>query len=214
MLDIIIADNQELTRLALERLLEDLGESRRLYASGKGTLMERLRESPQSTVIIDYTLFDFNDIDHLLIVCQRFPLSNWVLLSDDLTETCLRSVVYGSHNVSIAFKDSPIQEIASALRSACEGQRYVCQRVREILATGLEQQQAPPVALTPTEVEVMRAIVQGRTTKEIAAERFSSIHTINTHRKNIFHKLGVNTAHEAIKVSIRYGLVDEADYFI
>ena len=60
----------------------------------------------------------------------------------------------------------------------------------------------------------MRAIAQGKTTKEIANERFSSIHTINTHRKNIFRKLQVNTAHEAIRVAIRSGLIDESDYFI
>lgn len=214
MLDIIIADNQELTRFALEHLLDDFGEHQIYHASNKETLISSLQAHPQSVVLLDYTLFDFHDVDHMLIVGQRFPLSNWVLLSDDLTETFLRAVVYGSHNFSIVFKDSPLKEVVNALHSACEGQTHICQRVKEILASGQELQQNPPAVLTPTEVEVMRAIVQGRTTKEIAAERFSSIHTINTHRKNIFHKLGVNTAHEAIKVSIRYGLIDEADYFI
>ena len=68
--------------------------------------------------------------------------------------------------------------------------------------------------VSPTEVEVVRAIAQGKTTKEIAAERFSSIHTINTHRKNLFRKLHVNTAHEAIKAAVRAGLINESDYLI
>lgn len=68
--------------------------------------------------------------------------------------------------------------------------------------------------LTSTEMAILRAVAQGKTTKEIAAERFSSIHTINTHRKNIFHKLGVNTAHEAVKYAIRAGWVDPSEFYI
>ena len=68
--------------------------------------------------------------------------------------------------------------------------------------------------LTETETEIVRAIAQGKTTKEIANERFSSVHTITTHRKNIFRKLGINTAHEVIKYALRAGLVDSSDFYI
>ena len=70
------------------------------------------------------------------------------------------------------------------------------------------------VNLTKTETEVLKDIALGLTTKEIASKRFSSFHTINTHRKNIFRKLGVNNAHEATKYALRAGLVDSAEYYI
>ena len=63
-------------------------------------------------------------------------------------------------------------------------------------------------------METPKAIAEGKTTKEIAAERYSSIHTINTHRKNIFRKLGVNTAYEAVKYAFRAGLVDTSEFYI
>ena len=50
--------------------------------------------------------------------------------------------------------------------------------------------------------------------ERIETERFSSIHTITTHRKNIFRKLGVNTAHEVIKYAFRAGLVDSSEFYI
>ena len=53
----------------------------------------------------------------------------------------------------------------------------------------------------------------GKTTKEIAIERFSSIHTITTHRKNIFRKLGVNTAYEATKYAMRVGWVNSNEFY-
>ncbi len=68
--------------------------------------------------------------------------------------------------------------------------------------------------LTATEMEIVKAIAQGKTTKEIAEERFSSIHTITTHRKNIFRKLDVNTAHEAIKHALRAGWVNPSEFYI
>jgi DNA-binding NarL/FixJ family response regulator len=80
----------------------------------------------------------------------------------------------------------------------------------------LAQQQAEerPEVLTATEMEIARSIAKGQTTRQIAEERFSSIHTITTHRKNIFRKLGINTAHELTMYALRAGLVDSSDFNI
>ncbi len=59
-----------------------------------------------------------------------------------------------------------------------------------------------------------KEIALGKTTKEIAAEKNLSFHTINSHRKNIFRKLGVNNVHEATKYAMRAGIVDLAEYYI
>ncbi|MBF1081746.1 MAG: response regulator transcription factor, partial [Prevotellaceae bacterium] len=57
-------------------------------------------------------------------------------------------------------------------------------------------------------------IAQGMTSREIAEKRFLSFHTVNTHRKNIFRKLGVNNVHEATRYALRAGLIDAAEYYI
>ena len=77
-----------------------------------------------------------------------------------------------------------------------------------------ESQQEEKTALTPTETEILKDIALGMTTREIAEKRFSSFHTVNTHRKNIFRKLGVNNVHEATKYALRAGLIDSAEYCI
>lgn len=68
--------------------------------------------------------------------------------------------------------------------------------------------------LTNTEKIILKEIALGKTTKEIAAERNLSFHTVNSHRKNIFRKLEVNNVHEAIKYAMRAGIVDLAEYYI
>ena len=210
----ILADNQELTRFALESLLKRDEENVVYKASDKAGLVELLKEHESAVVILDYTMFDFSDEDQLLIVAERFSLSEWILISEELTSRFLRRVVYASHQFSIVFKDSPLQEVREALDAVGCHQRYISQRALEVIISQQHEEEEQPSVLTATETEIVKAIAQGKTTKEIANERFSSVHTITTHRKNIFRKLGINTAHEVVKYALRAGLVDSSEFYI
>ncbi|MCH3994608.1 MAG: response regulator transcription factor [Prevotella sp.] len=209
----LLADNQELTRIGLEAIIEKVSPGKIIRVEDKTRLIELLKEDGHVVILLDYTLFDFEDENGLLIVSERFPEAEWILISEDLTDDFLRRVIYSNHHFSVIFKDSPVSIIGDAILAATQKDRYICQRAMEIL---LEQQKKQEVTtiLTSTEIEVLKAIAQGKTTKEIAAERYCSIHTINTHRKNIFRKLGVNTAHEAVKYAFRAGLVDTSEFYI
>ena len=209
----IIADNQELTRFALESLLKT-DEGATVYrAFDRAGLVALLKEHESAVVLVDYTLFDFADEDQLLIIAERFSLSEWILISDELTPQFIRRVVYSSHQFSLVFKDGPMSEIREALQAVNRHTRYLSQRALEFIITQQQEEEKPDI-LTATETEIIKAIAQGKTTKEIAAERFSSIHTVTTHRKNIFRKLGINTAHEAVKYALRAGLIDPSEFYI
>ena len=210
----ILADNQELTRFALESLLR-LHEDNVVYkAYDKSVLVDLLREHENAVVLLDYTLFDFADEDQLLIIAERFNLSDWILISDELTPQFLRRVVYSSHQFSIVFKDGALSEVREAIQTVERHQRYISQRALEVIINQQQTEEEHPSILTETEAAIVRAIAQGKTTKEIASERFSSVHTITTHRKNIFRKLGINTAHELVKYALRAGLVDSSEFYI
>ena len=209
----IIADNQELTGFALQSLLKR-DESNAVYrAVDREGLIQLLKEHEDAVVFLDYTLFDFTDEDMLLIVAERFSLSEWILISDELTPQFIRHVVYSSHQFSVVFKDGPMSEIREALQAVSRHTRYLSQRALEFIITQQQEEEKPDI-LTATETEIVKAIALGKTTKEIAAERFSSIHTVTTHRKNIFRKLGINTAHEAVKYALRAGLIDPSEFYI
>jgi PAS domain S-box-containing protein len=57
---------------------------------------------------------------------------------------------------------------------------------------------APPPHLTPRQVEVLRLLEQGRSTKQIAAELHLSPETVRNHVRRLFRALGVNTRLEAV----------------
>ena len=210
----IIADNQELTCFALENLLRQDGKNVIYRAFDRTSLVELLKQHESAVILLDYTLFDFADEDQLLIIAERFSLSQWILISDELTPQFIRRVVYSSHQFSVVYKDGPLSELREALSAVNRHTRYLSQRALETIITQQQQEEETPSILTTTEMEIVKAIALGKTTKEIAAERFSSIHTVTTHRKNIFRKLGINTAHEAVKYALRAGLIDPSEFYI
>lgn len=223
---ILLADKQDITRMGLIRVIEQLatgGGSHGAennepcplwkYTEDKTELVLALKENQQAVVILDYTLFDINDADELLILNQRFPETHWLLFSEDLSAEFVRMLVASSAQFSIVMKESPLSEIRQAISYALNSTRFVCQHMMDVLLapTPMKEETA---GLTKTETEILKDIALGMTTKEIAEKRISSFHTVNTHRKNIFRKLGVNNAHEATKYALRAGLVDSAEYYI
>jgi DNA-binding NarL/FixJ family response regulator len=211
----IIADNQELTRFALESLIRQKGHGEIFSAHDKAGLVQLLKEHEDAVVLLDYTLFDFADENQLLIIAERFALAQWILISEELTPQFLRRIIYLSNQFSIVFKDGTLKDVRDAIEAVSHHNRHISQRVLEnILNQQQQEKDDQSNILTETETEIVRAIAQGKTTKEIANERYSSIHTITTHRKNIFRKLGVNTAHEVIKYALRAGLVDSSEFYI
>ncbi len=209
----ILADNQELTCYALQSLLGHDEQNQIFRSTDKAGLLQLLKEHESAVVILDYTLFDFNDVESLIITSERFAMASWVLVSEELTKEFLQKTVYASHAFSVVFKDEPMRVIREAIQTAADSKRYVSQQAMEVILSQAPEQQVPNV-LTLTETEVAKAIALGKTTKEIATERQSSIHTINTHRKNIFRKLDINTAHELTRYALRAGWIDASEFCI
>ena len=213
--NIIIADNQDITFAGILHVCSEMAPDATIRRTeDKASLIERLVAcGGDAVVVVDYTLFDINDVEELLIMGQRFSKTRWVLFSEDLSRDFVKQIIVVSTAFSVILKESPMYEIKAAIKSAANGERFICQRIAEMLLMS-EDKGVEKVKLTPTETEILKDIANGMTTKEIAEKRFSSFHTVNTHRKNIFRKLGVNNIHEATKYALRAGLVDSAEYCI
>lgn len=211
---IYLADHQDITRAGLLYVLSGMDVDQTKTIADKTELILALRVDDNAVVVLDYTMFDINDANELSILCQRFPHAQWVLFSEDLSQDFIRSVAMTCPQCGFVLKECKLGEIKEALLFAFSGKRYVCQQVTELLLQPEQKEEVERPNLTKTELEILKDIALGLTTREIAAKRFSSFHTINTHRKNIFRKLGVNNLKEATKYALRAGLVDAAEYYI
>jgi DNA-binding NarL/FixJ family response regulator len=210
---IIMADNQPLTRAGLLYFIRQMSGSSAVHdATEKAELIRLLTQRPNALALLDYTLFDFTQAQELINLCARFSAAHVLLISADLSGSFVKLVSVGTTNTSMVFKNSAYTEISDALLAAWRGERYLCSHVQELLHLPEVQDENNP--LTKTEVEILKLIALGKSSKEIAAIRYLSQHTVASHRKNIFRKIEVNTVYEATRYAMRMGLIDIADYQI
>jgi DNA-binding NarL/FixJ family response regulator len=210
----ILADNQDISKAGIRYLLSDSGfNGLVMEADSKKSLIQILTGHQEAVVVLDYTNFDFAHIEDLLVVASRFPYVAWLLFSDELSLPFLKRISI-ENQFSLLLKNSSADEIRLALLKVRLGERYICPGIAQFISASDSGKDSEHGLLTSTEQEILKMIALGRSVKEIADERCSSVHTITTHKKNIFRKLEVNNVFEARKYALRSGLVDAMDYYI
>lgn len=212
----IVADNLVISHAGWLYFLNRHPEIVQLIdACTKKDLTTLLPANPTAIVIIDYTHFDFTGVDDLINMTYRYPSTHWVLFSDELSQDFVKRVVNQTLNTSILYRDSSREDILSAIAASLRRERFLSAAVTtQIAEIPSKESGFSDLLLTQSEREILRLIALGKSTKEIASERFSSIHTITTHRKNIFRKLEVNSVYEATRYALRAGIIDAAEYYI
>ena len=208
----LIADNQFITQVGLRWLIRQTYTDALIHeVADKRALLAVLSEGKTSVVILDYTLCDFREVEELLVINKRYPTVHWILFSAELGEPLIRRLSI-EPAFSLLLKESSAEEIRAALAAALSGKYFHCHAIESRLSSRPQPKEV--VALTPTEREVLRLIASGKTVKEIAALRNSSVHTIITHKKNLFRKLEVNNVYEATKYALKAGLIELVEYYI
>ena len=214
---IVIFDKQDITRLGMEALINNMERHEQDYkisvADTKNALVDYLMSNPDSLAVIDYTLSELNSVNTLLNISARFPNTHFVLFSDELSVQFLKKIMYNDA-FSVVLKNSLVSEIETAISLAFDGEAFICLQVKELLSMSGKDDTSDNEVLTLTEKEILREIFLGKTSKEIATIRNISMHTVITHRKNIYRKLDVNNSQEASKYALMAGILDISDYCI
>jgi len=210
---LIMADNQDVTRIGFCHIISSLLTVEPLVVHHKQALIETLARHPNAVIVLDYALFDLSDIETLFVLETKYPDSWWLLFSSELSDQFIKQIYLQTRHMSVLLKDCSAEELIVAWHDILQGRRYMSSSVSQTLLDSVQQQQLS-APLTATEKQILAAIASGKTTKEIAQERYVSTHTVVTHRKNIFRKIQVNNIHEATKYAVKAGLIDLVDYFI
>lgn len=210
----ILADNQDITQIGMISLLKDMDEEAIItVASSCFDLVNSLRTISRPVVIVDYSLFDFSSMNHLLNMISGAKESSWLLFSDEPEEHFLRQVLLGDPEISVVMKHHTQAQIKEALKCVSSDEVYWCDFAESVMRADVPLEKVPD-QLTPSEKNILREIALGKTTKEIAAEKNLSFHTVNAHRRNIYRKLGLNSVNEVTRYALQAGLIDLLEYYI
>lgn len=132
---LVIADNQDITKAGILYLTDKMREVGLVTeAADKKELLRLLVRYPDAVVLLDYTLFDLNSADELIILQERFKRISWILFSEELSEDFIRRIIFSSETFSIVLKDSFLEEIRTAIFSAFRSQRFICNRINNLLS--------------------------------------------------------------------------------
>jgi len=213
---IILADSQFLVVETLKTILEnDERFSTVAIATSKSELQNMIEKELISLLITDIALFDYDNIDDLQKLKVNSPNLSILVLTNAITKTEFTELTkIGIKN--IIYKTADRNEIFAAVDAALKGKKYFAEEILDMILEQGESKSVSeePTHLTSSEIEIVRLIAGGMTTKEIADKKCISFHTVNTHRKNIFRKLSVSSASELIMHAVRAGWIDNIEYFI
>lgn len=112
-------------------------------------------------------------------------------------------------------KSAPVHELIAALKSIAGGETFFSPEIN-ITLTGEEDYRNTVIVpdarvteiLSRREMEVLQMVCKEYSSSDIAAKLFLSVSTVDTHRKNIIQKLGVNNTVGLVKYALKHGLID------
>jgi len=213
---VLIADNQFLITESLKIILQN--DARFIVfkvVTEKDDLNKALKQDYASLLIIDPSLIDFTSLSELKEIKSSFPDLKLLVITNSVSKIELHDLnTLGI--INIILKTATKEEIFDALDAVLKGKKYYSNELLDILfevdkrKTLVEE----TVLLTSSELEIVRLISEGLTTKEIASRKFISFHTVITHRKNIFRKLSVSSVSELIMCAIKAGWINNIEYYI
>ena len=205
----LIEDNTTF-RSSVARGLERTGQ---FVCSGSFSSAEQALEmieagNPPQAVLIDVGLPGMDGIEAIQILRQQLPKAGLIVLTVfEEEEKIIRAICAGAQGYLL--KTAPVSEIAAAIEDVLAGgspmNSRIARRVLEVFSRLVPLKK--DYGLTSREQEILQQMVQGHIKKEIAVQVGVSIHTVNTHMRNIYDKLQVNTVNGAVAKALKERLV-------
>ena len=214
--NVIIADSQFLVVHALRSLIgADKRYSFAGVASFRSDLNKLIENSRADLLITDFANFDYEGIDDLKNIKERHSQLSVLIVTNLITKSEFSALTkIGIKN--IIYKSADKDEIFSAIEAALKSKKFYSDEILDLFLESSDNKYVPedPKYLTASEIEIVKLIAEGLTTKEIAMKKNISHHTVNTHRKNIFRKVEVSNASELIILAIKAGWINNIEYYI
>ena len=164
--------------------------------------MEFVAEKDPDVVLLDVRTPDRGGIDVLKDLLAANPKRRVVMLTtSDVEEDVFRAIEDGA--LGYVMKESPIEIISAAIRSAHAGEVYMTDEVRRIYETRKGSK-----GLSSREAEALKLAAKGAGNKEIAAAMGLSENSVKMFMKRAFFKLGASNRAEAVQLAVRRGLIE------
>jgi len=210
---ILIADDHKLMREGICSLIAEHADLSVIGEAENGETAVRMdAELSPDVVLMDVAMPGLSGIEACRRIVSNGTRSKVIALSMN-TEKRVVLDMLGAGASGYLIKDCAFEELVHAVRTVVSSEGvYLSPKITGVILNGMVSLEsgktsAESAGLTSTELEVLRLLAEGKSTKEIASRLSCSVKSVEYYRKQIMKKLCIETVAELIKFAIREGLV-------
>lgn len=209
---ILLADDHVMVRRGLRLLLDREPDLDVVAEADNGAeAVERALADEVDLAVLDVTMPRMTGLQAADELSRRRPGTRVLMLSmHDNEEFFFDALRAGASGYVL--KSAADQDLVEACRAAMRGEPFVYPKAVQALVRDYLQHAAeadePADRLTPREVEILKLVAEGHTTREIAELLVLAEKTVERHRSNVLDKLGMRDRVDLTRYAIRRGLVE------
>jgi DNA-binding NarL/FixJ family response regulator len=202
---VLVVDDHPVVRSGLAGMLDGEADLSVVGEAGDGEeALVRVAALAPDVVLMDLRMPRLDGVGATSRIVAEHPGSRVLVLTTyDTDDDIVRAVAAGA--TGYLLKDTPRRQLVDAVRAAARGETVLAPPVAARLVSRLRAPVAE--ALTPREVEVLRAVARGLSNAEIGRELFIGEATVKTHLLRAFAKLGVDDRTRAVTVAMERGIL-------
>jgi len=208
-MNILIADDHELVRGGLARIIAEEFPSAVIQEVSNGTQAEKMARAQKWDLIIsDMSMPDKTGLDVLKQLRSEGNKTPILIISiHPENQYALRVLKVGGNGYIT--KDCPRNEFINALRIIISGKKYISQNVAEKLASRYDEDlnKEQHELISDRELQVLKLIASGKTVSEIAKELSLSVPTISTYRSRLLEKMKMKNNAELTLYAINNSII-------
>ena len=198
---IILADDHAMLREGIRKIIERIEGARISGEANDGLeLLELLKKSSPNLIILDISMPNLRGLEAIREIRKTYPKVKILVLTMHKKKEFLRQALRDGAD-GFLLKEDAGSELIRAVQTVRKGGKYLSPLLTNVL-TSLAVEEENPEVLTMREREVLKLLVEGKRTKEIAAALYISPHTVRRHRSNIMEKLNIKNLADLVKYAI------------
>ena len=208
-MNIGILDDHELIRVGVTSVLNATTHAVTISAACAEELFEALEEgTPCDLLLLDILMPGTNGVEVAKRMRTEYPETKIIVLSVDTKEYVIIRLMQIGIDGFIS-KNGPLEEVKLAIDSVAEGVpfygRDLAVLVRDIVDA--QPNKKSKALLTKRELEIVEACCAGLLGKEISEKFHISLRAVNSHKTNIFNKLGISSSVEMVRFALEHGII-------
>jgi len=204
---VILVDDHQIIRegfkliLLLDDHFETIGE-----AESSDTLFQLLKEKTPDVLVLDISMPGLSGIEICKQIKLKTPEIKILMVTANVDVTHLKNAIKSGADGFLP-KDTSSEEFTNAIKEVAKGNSYFSPKVSGLMVRVMSlSSDNKETELSLREIEIVKQLADGKMQKEIAASLFISPRTVETHKKNIQSKLGIQSTVDLVKYAIREGI--------